>query len=266
MRFLYLTLLKQKDHILFILAVFLSYYILMNNDSPDVTILRGKANTLFARISAPITYVKSLWVLEEETQLLREKNIQLSLEIESLIHAAEENNSLRNLLGFKRDSRLTLVPARVMNFGVSANMTSMAIDVGTINGVQPDQPVIVPGGIVGKTIITDQNLSLVQMLNDVNYRLSVRMLPSGAVGILRWKKDDICEVWEIQKNAKIQIGNRIVTSGFSGIYPGNLYVGEVIGIVNERGSFQKVAIARIKPNLGALRNVFVITEKIDEVD
>jgi hypothetical protein len=52
----------------------------MKNDSPDVLIIRGKFSDYFSFVSSPFAWVKSMTQLQEETQLLREKNIQLTLE------------------------------------------------------------------------------------------------------------------------------------------------------------------------------------------
>ena len=43
-------------------------------------------------------------------------------------------------------------------------------------------------------------------------------------------------------------------------------VGEVIGITDERGSFQKIISIRVNDDLGSLINVFVITDQSDELD
>jgi len=43
-------------------------------------------------------------------------------------------------------------------------------------------------------------------------------------------------------------------------------VEEVVEIVDDRGSFQTIAKVRIKPDLGALLNVFIVLEEIDEAD
>ena len=102
--------------------------------------------------------------------------------------------------------------------------------------------------------------TIVQSISDVNFRLSVRIYPSGATGILRYLNSNICEIREIQKNAEISIGDNVVTSGFSYIYPDDLPVGEVIELIEERGSFQKVAKIRISPNLSSILNVFIIVD------
>lgn len=204
--------------------------------------------------------------LQEETQVLREKNVQLTLEMEAMLKAQEENNSLRDLLGFKRESQLKLLAARVVNMGAASNLSSITLDIGSFQGVKVNQPVLVPEGVIGKTVVVGEQSTIVQIINDVNYRLSVRIMPSGNAGILQFISDDICEVRELQKNANISVGDKVVTSGFSQIYPKNLPVGEVIEVLNERGSFQKVAKVRVKPLLGSLLNVFIVVEEINEMD
>ena len=106
------------------------------------------------------------------------------------------------------------------------------------SGYQPRPPP--PEGVIGKTIQVGNSASIVQFITDHNYRLSVRILPSGATGILRWRGNNICEIREVQKNVNIEIGDQVVTSGFSDIYPPGLPVGDVAGVYDERGNYQKV--------------------------
>jgi rod shape-determining protein MreC len=266
MRNLYLSLLRHKDHFLFLIAFTVSLTVLLKNDATDIYILRGKSSDLMARLSTPITWVKTLVTLEEETQRLREKNIQLSLQNQAMLHALEENKQLRKLLGFKNESSLSLLPARVINAGIASNMTSIILDVGKNDGIQTDLPVITPEGVVGKTVVVGAETAIVQLLSDLNFRLSVRILPSNSVGILIWKQDNVCEIREIQKNARIHIGDQVVTSGFSRIYPPNLNVGKIIAIADERGQLQKTALVKIQPDLNSLLNVFIILGRQDEVE
>jgi rod shape-determining protein MreC len=141
-------------------------------------------------------------------------------------------------LGFKRESKLQLSAARVVNMGSSSNLSSLTLDIGSKHGVKVDQPVLVPGGVIGKTVVVGEYSTIAQLINDVNYRLSVRILPSGNAGILQFVSEGYCEIRELQKNSLISVGDKVVTSGFSNIYPENLPVGEVVEIADERASFQ----------------------------
>ena len=263
MRNLYLFFLKYKDHFIFLFIVFSSFTLLLQNDNTNTIIIRGKLSDKLSIISSPFAWMRSMSQLEQETKILREKNIQLTLRIESMSNANEEHKSLLKLLALKEESDLELIAANVVNSGSSSNLSSITLDVGENHGIKVDQAVLVPDGIIGKTIVVGKNSSIVQIINDVNFRLSVRILPSGNAGILRYLENDICEIRELQKNAKISIGDNVVTSGFSQIYPKNLPVGEIIEVLNQRGSFQKVAKVRIKSRIGSLLHAFIILNDIE---
>ena len=260
----YLSIVKKKDHLLFVLLVLFSFNILLNNDSPNTLLVRAKFLDSFSFISSPSMWLKTIVQLEEETQLLREKNLQLSLQSEEMIRSYEENINLKNLLDYKKDSNFNLVAAKVLNMGSSSNLSSITINVGLNENIKINQPVIIPEGVIGKTILVGKSTSLVQLITDVNYRASVRIFPSGSIGILRYLRDDICEVREIQKNAEIKLGDAVLTSGFSDIYPSNLKIGNVIEIQDEISSFQKIVKVRISSNIGSLMNVFVVLEDDNE--
>ena len=260
----YLSIVKKRDHLLFILLTLFSLNILLNNDSPNTLLVRAKFLDSFSFISSPSMWLKTIVQLEEETQLLREKNLQLALQSDEMIRSYEENKNFKKLLDYKKDSNFDLVSAKVLNMGSSSNLSSITINVGLIDKIKVNQPVIIPEGVIGKTILVGKSTSLVQLITDVNYRASVRIFPAGSVGILRFLRDDICEVREVQKNAEIKLGDAVMTSGFSDIYPSNLKIGTVIEIQDEISSFQRIVKVRISSNIGSLMNVFVIREQDNE--
>ena len=139
----------------------------------------------------------------------------------------------------KRIKHLLLKSANVVNKGLQPNLLSIIIDRGTADGIKRNLPVLTPKGVVGKTIEISENNSIVQLISDANFRISTRILPSGATGILRFINAGTAEIREVQKNVKINIGDKVVTSGFSDIYPAGLPVGTVKGVFQDRGSFQK---------------------------
>ena len=262
MRTLYLILLKRKDIFTLILSVILSLLMLSNGESDNVRLLRSKANRFFTILYSPITWIRSMALIEEEAALLRGKNLQLSFQVESMRYLLEENNRLEELLDFQRESKMTILPARVINMSASPYLSSsLSIDVGLESGVEENDPVITPKGIIGKTTIVGDNASIVQMINDVNFRLSVRIKPSGSTGIMRWLDGVLYLIKEVQKNANVNIGDKVVTSGFSDIFPDDLPVGEVVNITDERGRFQKSVVVQINENIGSIINLFVIVDQ-----
>ena len=257
---IYLTVVKPKDHFAFAFAIIFSTFILLNNESPKMSIIRGKATDVVSFFSSPFAWIQSLMFLEKENQVLREKNLELSLQVESMLNLQNENNALMEMLEFKKNKKFIIKSAKVVNKGVQPNLLSIIIDRGTVDGLKNNLPVLTPKGVVGKTIEASKNNSIVQLISDANFRLSTRILPSGATGILRFVNGETAEIREVQKNVVINIGDKVVTSGFSDIYPAGLPVGTVKGVYQDRGSFQKVVSIYLPNNLNAFQHVFIITK------
>ena len=257
---IYLTVVKHKDHFAFAFAIILSTFILLNNESPKMSIIRGKATDVVSFFSSPFAWIQSLMFLEKENQVLREKNLELSLQVESMLNLQNENNALMEMLEFKKNKKFIIKSAKVVNKGIQPNLLSIILDRGTIDGIKNNLPVLTPKGVVGKTIEVSKNNSIVQLISDTNFRLSTRILPSGATGILRFVNGETAEIREVQKNVVINIGDKVVTSGFSDIYPAGLPVGTVKGVYQDRGSFQKVVSIYLPNDLNAFQHVFIIAK------
>ena len=73
-----------------------------------------------------------------------------------------------------------------------------------------------------------------------------------------------CQIKEVQKNASVRVGDGVVTSGFSDIYPKDLPVGTVSGIIDKSGSFEKIILVQISEDIESLLDVFVILNRSNE--
>ena len=263
---IYLSIVKHKDHFIFALSILFSSILLLNNENPKMGTIRGKTAEIISFISSPFTWIQSLMFLEQENQLLREKNLFLSLQVDSMLNLHKENEELLDMLDFKKKAKLIIKPAKVVNKGIQPNLLSIIIDGGELDGIKNNQAVLTPKGVIGKTIQTGNEATIVQLISDSNFRLSVRILPSGATGILRFIDGETAQIREVQKNVDIKIGDKVVTSGFSDIYHPGLPVGSVEGVFAERGSFQKVVNVSLPNDLSSFQYVFVIIEKLNELD
>ena len=91
MRNLLLFIIKNKDHFVFAITFILSISLLFNRDDDDMSVIRGFSSDFISFLSSPIVEIKSLAIVNEENQYLREKNLQLNLQLESILYAADEN-------------------------------------------------------------------------------------------------------------------------------------------------------------------------------
>ena len=174
MRNLLLFIIKNKDHFVFAIAFILSIFLLFNRNDDKMSVIKGFSSDFVSFLSSPMVAIKSLAIVNEENQYLREKNLQLNLQLESILYAADENEKLRELLDFKRSTNLKIIPARIINKGIQTNVKALTIDVGQLDNVSTNQAVLTPNGVIGKTIQIGKNSAIVQSISDNNFRLSVR--------------------------------------------------------------------------------------------
>jgi len=196
-----------------------------------------------------------------ENKLLREQLILLSLEKESMLVQSMENDRLKEMLDLKQSLQINLIPTKVTSMGLTANLTAITINIGSEDGVQKNDPVMTHLGVIGKVYSVSNNYSTIQLINDSDFRMGVKFIPSAETGILRWKSNNICEVREVYKNAEINVGDIVTTSGLSDIFPDDLPVGKVVSVVNDRIQFQKIVNVKIDERLNNLRYVFVILNR-----
>ncbi|HOO13822.1 MAG TPA: rod shape-determining protein MreC [Candidatus Marinimicrobia bacterium] len=249
------------EYLLLIFLIFLSLFILAHNNSPQIRATQGELADAFAFLHYPKVWINELSNLVEENKELKEENLRLALLNAQLKEAYLENQRLREMMNFADTSRLTILPAEVISQGTTPLYNSIMINVGSKHGVGPNMAVITNDGVVGKTVAVGDNNTLVQIFLDVNFRLGVKFQISREHGIMHWRPNGLAEVREIPKTAIIYPGEKVLTSGFSEIYPPNIIVGEVVEVHQSANNLFQIATVRPSVNINSIEEVFVVLSK-----
>jgi len=246
------------EYFLLVFLIIISLSILMHNESPQTRVLQGEISDVFAFVHYPRIWINELSNLMEENQELKEENLRLGLLNAQLKESYLENQRLREMLNFADTSKLTIIPAEVINQGTTPLFNSILINVGSEQGILPNMAVITNKGIVGKTVSVGQKNTTVQIFLDVNFRLGVKFQISREYGIMRWQPNGLAEVREIPKTAVIYPGEKVLTSGYSDIYPANIQVGEVIDVRQSANNLFQIATVRPSVNINSIEEVFIV--------
>jgi rod shape-determining protein MreC len=186
---------------------------------------------------------------------------QLVLKAAALEEEHQENIRLRNLLGFKEEVKLEMVPARVISLGTSSFTHSLRIDKGSDDGIATSMAVVTADGVVGHVISSSSHYADVLLLPDPNSSVDVVDQETRSRGIVHGQDKDALRLEFVARNEEVQIGNRLVTSGLDGIYPKGLAVGT---ITEKRGDVANIFLEIIiKPmvTFSKLEEVLVITTR-----
>ncbi len=250
----------SSEYILLIILIIASFIILTTNEVDQIRSLQGDIADIFSFVHYPRQTLDRLSNLVNENKSLKEKNVQLFLLNSEMKEAYLENIRLRNLLNFQDSTNFKLVAAEILNVGTTPIFNSFLVDVGKNSGVKPDMAVITGEGVIGKTVAVGDNSTIVQNMKDSNYRLSIKFQSSRVTGILKWYNGEEFIVDEIPKTSVVLPGDKVITSGYSDIYPGGIEVGVVLRVENSENGLHQNAYVMPNVNTNSVEELFIIIE------
>ncbi len=246
------------EYVLLLLLLVISSFLISTNDNPDVRSLQARVASTFKFVHLPAKWLNTLSGLVEENERLKEENIQLKLLNVKFKEAWLENLRLKEMLGFADTTKYEVIPAKVLNKGVTPIYNSMLVSGGENNNIEPYQAVVSTEGLVGKTISVGKTATIVHLINDVNFRVGVRLQLSRHSGVMEPMTDQAGLIKEIPKTVDIEIGEAVLTSGFSDIFPEGFPVGKVVKIENIKNSIYQNAVVRFNVDINKVEEVFII--------
>jgi rod shape-determining protein MreC len=205
-----------------------------------------------------ISVIKRMNAISHENDWLRQKNAELMLENSRLQEALQENQRLRQMLEFKSTSQLDLVPARVIGKGSSGFIHSIILAVGEADSIQKNMAVVTAQGLVGKIFNVSEDHATAQLLLDRNFRASAMIQRSRVSGIVKWHAGNQVMLAEVPKRSDVQVGDVVITSGLSSIFPAGLEIGEVTDCRDDQQNMFMNILVHPAVDFAKLEEVFVI--------
>lgn len=209
--------------------------------------LIGKGQYVMIRLTGGITgiwtnYVGLLHVRDENTRLREELDSFKATNIKYR-EAVATNVRLSKLLQLKDSLPPPTLTAQIVGRDPSLWFRTIIIDRGSSEGVEKGMPVVTVEGVVGQILDTSPNYSKVLLANDPNSAIDVLVQKNRVQGILKGNGSSGFNLLYVLKNADVEKGDAIVTSGLGDIFPKGLPVGKVSEVTkSKRGMFQKIDI------------------------
>ena len=258
MRNLFELLYYLRETLLLLLAVLIALGLLLTGDSRQSFALQGLAASVIGAVPRPSLGIGDMISFREENQVLRQRVVTYALLNAELADMARENERLRKMLRFTKESPYELRVAEVVSRGASSVLSTLTLNIGAQHGVLANVPVMTMDGLLGKTLTVAPNATIIQLVSDRNFRVSVKVGAEGSRGILKPLYGLMAEVGGIPVTVPIRPGDAVTTSGFSDIYPKNLPVGVVAEVESVPGeNFSRLKV-RLYANPFEVEHVFVM--------
>jgi rod shape-determining protein MreC len=185
----------------------------------------------------------NLVLASRENKKLKQQLAEARAQLNRLKELELSNQRFRALLAFKAHIHHAMVAVEVIGKDPNPWFKSVIIDKGTVDGISPGLPVVMPQGIVGQVIETAARTAKVILITDHNRSVDGLARRTRTRGIIKGGPGGLTVFEYVMRNEEIQIEDEIVSSGLDGVYPKGLPIGRVVAIdQNAAGMFQSVAV------------------------
>lgn len=217
--------------------------------------LLESAHWLNSWVIAQTKFANEIVQLHRENKRLSEKTYYLEHELLTFKEMKQENLRLKKLLEFKQTGEAKTISAQVIARDLSHWNYYVVINKGSRDGVKMDMPVVTGEGLVGKVVGLTLYSARVILLIDPESRVSALVQETRDVGLVEGVGQPALRMTYLDLRAGVQIGQTVISSGFGGIYPKGIPIGQIVQIGEEKGQMSLYAI--IQP--------FVAFSKLEEV-
>ncbi len=244
--------------ILFLLMEFFSFFLLIQyNDYQKASFLNSSnqiSGIVYKKFSSISQYLS-----------LKDKNLQLMNIITdsrntSLTSFKQDKVSLINVYDTIYQQQYQFLNASVINNSVNKANNFLTLNIGRKQGIDKGMAVVSPEGIVGVVKDVSANYASVISLLNQNLKISAMFKKSGYFGSINWNGANYQYITfsELPSHVSVSIGDTVITSGYSAMFP----KGELVGIVSEvdksdTGEFLEVKV-QLAVDFKKLEHVMVI--------
>ncbi len=226
------------------------------------------------------TKLTTLDEAQKEVTDLREKVKVLEIQNQLLTDKENENARLREMLGFQAASQYQLLPCRVVSRSPSSWWDSVLVDVGDVNNdtlfqkyhgkysLGPDQPVVSPRGVVGKTGTVSHSVTEVILLVNENCSISAVVEGTKDHGIVQGQGNfeegrPRVQLDYLPKDSQAAVGQFVLTSGLGPYFPAGLRLGTITEVPEVKKTYPTFGLYRqavLEPtaDLNQLDELFIV--------
>ena len=258
---------KYHHWFIFILLEVASGVLLFQYNSYQGSVWLSSANALVGKIYQWESEVTSFFSMSKANKELALRNFYLERQVDQLRRLYTDLT--KDTTAMERDelqflSQYKLIPAKVVDNSLNRAENLMTIDKGRADGVEVDMGVACGNGVVGVVYLVSEHYSVViPVLNASSSRISCSIRNRGYFGYLRWYGGDpsVAYVEDVPRHAKFSLGEWVVTSGFSSIFPSGVLVGKIEQVYNSHDGLSYKLKVRLSTDFGCVRDVCVISDK-----
>lgn len=216
---------KYGSHILFVVLELICFSLIINYNKTQKDIFLNSSNVMAAKIVEQQNKVAHFANLKNQNDSLMIENANLIENLISIEYSSDNIPASDSIL-----NQYTLIPTNVINSTIHLRNNHFTLNKGSREGVRPDMGVISSHkGIVGIVRNVTENFAHIISLLHSQTNISCSIKNRQGHGSLVWRKMDPLRMnlESIPKHEKIALGDTVITSGYSTMFPKGILVGKI---------------------------------------
>lgn len=258
MRLLFLLLWRNNFTIVFLLLQAASFYLLIENNKYQNASVLNATNVVVTKTTEGVNYVREYIHLRENNRFLAEENARLRNQLKDATYSSDSTHTqVNDTLALQQ---YTFITAKVINNSINRRNNYLTLDKGKLQGIKPEMGVITSNGLAGIVKQVSDHYCTVMSILHKDTRISAKIKSNNFFGSLVWNGEDprYASLNEIDKTVPVKVGDTIVTTSYSSIFPANIMVGVVSSKELKKGSnFHDIRV-RLSTRFDNLTYVYVV--------
>ena len=258
MRSLLDYLVKYSYVFLFILLEILSLVLLFGFNDRQKLAFVTSANSVSGSIYELFSNVDVYFNLRRENTLLVEENARLR----SMLYELTDSQTVDSARNMSRDG---VIAARVIDNSVRKDDNYMTVNKGSNDGVGKGMGVYNSTGVIGVIMASGKSYSVVMPILNGNTSISSKIKGTDNFGFLEWSGGDpyIAQLKDVPYHSNVEVGDTVVTTGFSSVFPENITIGTVADVQRLSNGYTLKILVSLAVDMSDLGWVYIHSKPID---
>lgn len=253
---------RVSTTLLFLALLFLSLWLYISTSYYQKAQFGRLALGLSGRLAERVSGIGQYIRMREANIGLRQENVALKNELEflrSYITLSDDKTMRYGMLTQFDTLNYSYIMARVVNNTVNHQQNYITLNVGRCDGVEQGMGVVGHDGVVGVVLAASARYSVAISLLNTDFKVSARHKPTSTFGSLWWPGRSYTHVRlaEIPLHVALAVGDTVVTSGHSAIFPRDVPIGSVVGYEIAEGNAYSIDV-RLFADFRSLDYVYVV--------
>lgn len=258
---------KHNHWFVFLVLEVVSMVLLFRYNSYQGSVWFSSANAVTGKVYEWDSAVESYFSLSSVNSQLTQRNVLLEQQVRalngSIAHLTHsQETAVERLARMNPFQGCKLLPAQVVTNTVNRYNNLITLDKGAADGVKRDMGVVCGMGVVGIVYLVSEHYSIVIPVLNGHSNISCTIQGRGYFGYLRWRggSSQLAYLEDVPRHAHFKLGDYVVTSGYSSVFPSGVMVGKVLHVFNSADGLSYRVQVKLSTDFARLRDVCLVDD------